>query len=72
MFFEDLVFLFSKVGENELVILSGDLNRHVEKDVNGYDGIHGGFGYGVRNLEGERILEMGSADVIVCSVYQEM
>lgn len=47
----------SKVGENEQVILS-DLNRHVGKDANGYNGIHGGFGYGVRNLERERTYEM--------------
>ena len=48
--------LLSKIGKNELVTLGGELNRHVGKDVNGYDGIQGGFRYGVRNLEGERIL----------------
>ena len=55
-----MISLVSKVGETELVILEGDLNGHVGKDGNGYDVIQGGFEYGVRNLEGERILKMGS------------
>ena len=69
-FYKDLISLFSKVGENEQVILGGDLNRHVGKAVNGYDGIHGGFGCGVGNIEGERIHEMGSAlDITVCNTF---
>ena len=36
-----------------------------EKDMNG----HGGFGYGVRNAEGEPILEFGLAlDMVVCNI----
>ena len=61
-----MISLVSKVGENELVILGDGINGHVGKDENGYDVIHGGFGNGGRNLEGERIIEMGSAlDMIV-------
>ena len=64
-----MVTFVSKVGENELVILGGDLSGHVSKDVNGYDGIHRGFGYGVGNLNGERILEIGSAlDMVVSNM----
>ena len=70
MFFKDLIALFSKSGENDLIILSGDHNEQVRKDVNSYSGIHWCFGYGVRNLEGERILEMGSAlGMIVCNTF---
>ena len=63
-FYEDLISLVSKVSDNELVMTGLDLNEHVGKDGSGYDGIHGGFGYGVRNLEGERILEMELADIM--------
>jgi hypothetical protein len=34
----------------------GDLNRHVGSIRVGFDGAHGGFGYGSRNQEGEGIL----------------
>jgi hypothetical protein len=34
----------------------GDLNRHVGSTRVGFDGVHGGFGYGSRNQEGEGIL----------------
>ena len=33
---------------------SGNLNRHVD---DGYEGVHGGYGVGPRNVDGERILE---------------
>ena len=63
---KDLISFVSKVGENELVIH----DIHVGKDANGYDGIRGGFVYGVRNLEGERIIEIVSAfDMIVCNTF---
>ena len=69
-FYEDLISLTSKVGDNEFLIIGGDLNGHVGKDADGYQGIHGGYGYGNRNVEGERILEMGAAlDMVVCNTY---
>ena len=51
---------------------SRDLNGHVERAGDGFDGVHGGYGVGVRNLEGERILEFGVAmDMIVCGTQFE-
>ena len=48
-------------------MLGGDLNGHVGKENDGYEGVHGGQGYGVRNTEGERILEFcEAAGMIVC------
>ena len=35
------------------------MNRHVGGDVDAYGGVHGGMGFGTRNAEGERILELG-------------
>ena len=47
-------------------MLGGDLNGHVGKESDGYEGVHGGQGYGVRNA-GERILELcEAAGMIVC------
>ena len=37
------------------------MNVHVGKTTAGYEDVHGGFGYGVRNAEGECILEFGLA-----------
>ena len=41
------------------------MNGHVGKTTAGYEGVHGGFGYGVRNAEGQRILEFGLPLVMV-------
>ena len=40
------------------------MNGHVGKNSEGYEGLHGGHGYGVRNMEGERILD--AVGMIVC------
>ena len=47
-------------------MLGEDLNRHIGKESDGYEGVHGGQGYGVRNA-GERVLEFcKAAGMIVC------
>ena len=51
-----------------MLIIAGDLNGHVGKSTSGYSNVHGGFGYGTRNPEGERILEFCLAlDLVVCN-----
>ncbi|EYC16287.1 hypothetical protein Y032_0034g2906 [Ancylostoma ceylanicum] len=40
----------------DIILVAGDLNGHVGAAKNGYR-CHGGFGYGTRNDDGERILE---------------
>ena len=40
-----------------MLIVAGDFNVHVGMDVDGYEGIHGGFNIGTRNREGRRLLE---------------
>ena len=59
-FYELLICSVSKPGENEIVILGGDLNGHVEGVSNGYEKVHSDFGYGPEN-QAERILELGAA-----------
>ena len=46
---------------SELIVVGGDLNGHVGTNVDGYDGVHGGYGFGERNADGERILKFCDA-----------
>ena len=65
-FYDELRATVAKTDEKELVIIAGDLNGHVGRGSEGYEGVHGGRGYGTRNKEGDRILEFGSAmDMVV-------
>ena len=41
-----------------MLLVCGDLNGHVGKTSSGFEGLHGGHGYGVRNPEGARIIEL--------------
>ena len=36
----------------DLVMYFGDFNRHVGRHIDGFDGVHGGYGVGQRSLEG--------------------
>ena len=36
----------------DLVMCLGDFNGHVCRHIDGFDGVHGGFGIGLMNLEG--------------------
>ena len=56
-FYDQLHDTIRKVSDAETIVICGDLNGHTGKDANGYEGIHGGHGYGIRNNEGENILE---------------
>ena len=54
--------LIQYANEKDTFIIRGDLNKYVGKEVNAaHEGIHGGYVYGVRNTDGEAILEMGAA-----------
>ena len=67
-FYDELIAVTSKFGDNELVIVGSDFNGHVRKSSEGYVGVHVGFGFGSRNKEGERLLEFGRAtDMVVCN-----
>ena len=39
----------------------GILNGHVGSEIDGFEGVHEGFGFGKRNVEGEMILEIADA-----------
>ncbi|PWA68414.1 craniofacial development protein 2 [Artemisia annua] len=50
----------------------GDLNEHIGATSDGYMGVHGDFGYGVRNDEGRMILEFSTThDLVVAKSFFE-
>jgi len=57
-FWNELFHLVSCIPQNEMVVLAGDMNGHVESNSVGYDGMPGGYGFGDRNADGSRILEI--------------
>ncbi|XP_065315777.1 uncharacterized protein LOC135924611 [Gordionus sp. m RMFG-2023] len=61
VFWDSLLGVTSRLANEEGIILAGDLNGHVGASSEGYERVHGGFSYGMRNLEGERILEFSDA-----------
>ena len=67
-FYDTLIEKLAQSNEKEIVFLAGDLNGHVGNLSDGYDHVHGSFGFGSRNREGERILEFSLAmDMVVCN-----
>ncbi|XP_065323135.1 craniofacial development protein 2-like [Gordionus sp. m RMFG-2023] len=68
IFWDSLLGVTSKLANEERIILAGYLNGHVGASSEGYERVHGGFSYGMRNLEGERILDFSDAtDMIICN-----
>ena len=60
----------SGIRDNERVIVGGDFNCHVGAGVEGFDGVHGGHGFGKRDVEGEMLLQLAeSLGFIIVSTY---
>nr|XP_018632208.1 craniofacial development protein 2-like [Nicotiana tomentosiformis] len=70
-FWEDLDGLVWGIPSTEKLIIGGDFNGHIGMLPGGYDGVHGGFGFGDRNGGGTSLLEYAKAFelVIVNSCY---
>ena len=56
-FYSELLSLLSVTPNDEFLIVCGDLNGHIGMNTSGFDGVHGGNGYGTRNVDGIRILD---------------
>ena len=56
-----LSMLLKKLEEKEIVVIAGDFNCHVGSNPENYEYQLGGYGYGVRNKEGEMILQFCAA-----------
>ncbi|GJR56637.1 ataxia telangiectasia mutated family protein [Tanacetum coccineum] len=61
---EELMLLVKKL------VLLKDLNGHIGAEADGFSSVHGGFGYGVRNEEGHKILEFAAThDLVVVNSF---
>lgn len=60
-FWEELYTYMGSIPTPEQNLICGDLNGHVGVDRNGFEGHHGGFGFGNQNNEGVTILEFAAA-----------
>ena len=64
-FWTTLTMIVSSVKRDEEIFLGGDMNGHVGREVEGFEDVHGGHGYGERNREGEMLLEFASATGLI-------
>ena len=55
----------ARIPASEIFIPLRDWNGHVGADSNGFEEVHHGKGFGVRNVEGERLLEFALANDLV-------
>ena len=64
-FYAALDKVLTEVGSDERLMVCGDFNGHVGESIDGFEGVHGGSGFGVRNLEGEVLLEFADSHSLV-------
>ena len=50
---DQMISVTGSIPASELIVVCGGLNGHVGTNVDGYDGVHGGYGFGERNADGE-------------------
>ena len=51
VFYDSLQTVISELPDKEIVIPCGDWNGHVGREAAGYEGVHGGSGYGERKID---------------------
>ena len=56
-FYDQLNAVVARIPLSEVLIPGGDWNGHVGRAADGFEEVHGGFGYGERNDEGGRHLD---------------
>ena len=66
--FYDELYRFIGQLKGKYVVL-GDMNGHVGRDMDGFEGVHGGNGFGDRNAEGEAILEFTMCFNLVANTF---
>ena len=60
-FYSCLNRVLSGINELETVVIAGDFNGHVGELADGFEGVHGGKGFGDRNTGGKLLLEFAEA-----------
>ena len=69
-FWEDLEEVLRGIPREEKLFMGGDLNGHVGQNNDGFDRVHGGFGYGTRNEAGEDVLNVALAyDLMLTNTF---
>lgn len=67
-FTEDFEALIRSMPAAEKVVVGADMNGHVGANTDGYEGVHGGHGYGSRNDEGVSLLEAAQGlDLVIAN-----
>ncbi|EYC02454.1 hypothetical protein Y032_0100g3313 [Ancylostoma ceylanicum] len=69
-FYEELDDVIRSVPKSDYLTIGGDFNGHVGQDRRGFERMHGGRGFGSRNQDGERIMEVAEAhDLTIKSTF---
>lgn len=55
---DEVIQRISGTGET---VIGGDMNGHAGCDRTGYDRVHGGYGFGIRNDEGGKVFDSAIA-----------
>jgi len=56
-FYDDMACGWNLCSSTAMIFGLGDFNCHVEKLIDEFEGIHGGYGFGTRNVEGRMLFE---------------
>ncbi|EPB65329.1 hypothetical protein ANCCEY_15608, partial [Ancylostoma ceylanicum] len=69
-FYEELDDVIRSAPEGDSMTVAGNFNGHVGQDRQGFERVHGGIGFGRRNQEGERNIELAEAhDLAIASTF---
>ena len=69
-FWEDLDEVIQEIPQEEKIYIGEDFNGHVGKKRDGYEMVHGGYGFGDRNEADVSILDFAVAyDLILANTY---
>jgi len=70
LFWEDLDMVIQDIPRSKKLFIGGDFNGHIGMDSDGYDVVHGGFGFGERNKGGVSVLDFAVAyELLVVNSY---
>ena len=53
--------ILSDIDVGERLLICGDMNGHVRVEVDGFEGVHGGYSFGRQNVDGKMLLEFSDA-----------
>ncbi|XP_060210936.1 uncharacterized protein LOC132637944 [Lycium barbarum] len=67
-FWEDLDEMMGSIPSTEKLFIGGDFNGHIGSISEGYDDVHGGWGFGDRNGGGVALLDFAKAFELMCVI----